>query len=101
MMRFQVVGLTCCLLGTTAATPAGKEPRFVNIQPQANERLDANLGRGAIGNNLAALPRGEQTFEGVKFKVEDRFILLNSQLSREKKTDKVLGIEVGGTFAKL
>jgi hypothetical protein len=101
MARFRGVILTCGLVVAMAAAPADKTSRFVDIQPKANESLDANLGRGAIGNNFSALPRGEQDFKGVKFKVEDRFILLGSPLSKEKRTDKAEGIAVDGSFARL
>jgi hypothetical protein len=99
MAQFQGVVLACSLL---VAMPADdKGVRYLDIQPRANERLDANLGRGGAGNNFATLPRGEQTIQGVKFKVEDRFILLGIRPSKGEKTEKVEGIEVGGTFARL
>ncbi len=101
MTRFQCAGLACCVVVAVSAAPADKVSRYVNLQPKANESLDANLGRGAIGNNMTSLPRGEQVFQGVKFKVEDRFIQLGSPVLKAKKPDKVEGIEVDGTFTRL
>ncbi len=101
MTRFQAVILTGCLIGVVSAAADDEKSTFVDLKDQANQDLSANLGRGAAGNNLAELPRGEQTFNGVKFKVEDRFIQLGSPMLRVKKPDKVEGIKVGATFAKL
>ncbi len=101
MTRSVAVLLCGCLLGTAPAGSADVGPTYANLQPRANESLDANLGRGAEGNNLSELPRGERAFNGVKFKIEDRFIQLDSPLLRKKRPDKVEGIEVSGTFARL
>jgi hypothetical protein len=78
MTRSQTLTVTCLLSSLVSAAPADKVVTYVDIQPQANQDVGANLGRGAAGNNLLELPRGEQTFKGVKFKVEDRFIQLGS-----------------------
>lgn len=101
MTRFRALILTTCLMGAAAAAPDEEIFTCVDLRDRANQDLSANLGRGAEGNNLAELPRGEQTFKGVKFKVEDRFIQLGSPMLREKKADMVEGIEVGAAFAKL
>src|SRR4051795_4239732 len=103
MTRLQTLTLTltCSLLGLVSAAPADELVTYVDIQPQANQDLAANLGRGAAGNNLLELPRGEQTFNGVKFKVEDRFIQLGSPILLQKRPDKVEGIDVGRAFARL
>ncbi|MCA1685564.1 MAG: hypothetical protein LC745_06180, partial [Planctomycetia bacterium] len=90
-----------CLLGTTYAVAGDKGTTYVDLQPRANQNLDANLGSGREGNNLSAFPRGVQTFGGVKFKVEDRFIQLGSTLLSEPKPDAVKGIPVGKAFGKL
>lgn len=101
MMRFPSLIVACGLLGTAAVEKGGTTFSSVNILPRTNESLDADLGRGATGNNLSALPRGDQTFAGVRFRIEDRFILLGSRLSKETRADKVEGIEVGKTFNRL
>jgi hypothetical protein len=85
----------------SAAAPAGQRFRYLDLQPHANQKLTENLGSGREGNNLAALPKGEQTFAGVKFKIADGFIQLGSKLLAEARPNRVEGIQVGRTFAKL
>ncbi len=101
MARLLALIATSCALGTVSAALADEKFTYVDLQPQANQMLTANLGSGREGNNLAGLPKGEQIFGGVKFKVEDGFIQLGSALLKEPKPDKVEGIKVGKTFAKL
>src|SRR5262249_6045471 len=81
--------------------PEGKKLTFVDLQPQANQKLTDNFGSGREGNNLTQLAKGEQTFEGVRFKVEDGFLQLGSPLLKEEKPDKLEGIKVGKAFTKL
>jgi hypothetical protein len=100
-MRHLGVIVGCCLMGTVYAGSEDKKTTFVDLQPQANQDRTANLGSGREGNNLSELPGGEQTFKGVKFKVEDRFIQLGSKLLKEPKPDGVKGIKVGRAFARL
>lgn len=100
-MRSLGVILGYCLLGTVSAGAGDKVITYVDLQPQANQSLTANFGSGREGNNLSAFPKGEQTFQGLKFKVEDRFIQLGSPLLREPKPDTVEGIAVGKAFARL
>jgi hypothetical protein len=52
------------------------------------------------GNNLAELPRGEQTFEGVRFQIGDGLIQLAGRFL-PRTPSKVEGIAVGRVFAKL
>lgn len=100
MTRLPGVILPFLLLGAVPADE--KAVRYLDLQPLANEELDANLGRGGAGNNFSALPRGEQEFQGIRFKVEDRFILLDTRLSKGvKAAKKAEGIAVGGTFTRL
>jgi hypothetical protein len=101
MMRSLGMIVGCCLLGPVSAGAEEKGVTYVDLQPQANQELTANFGSGREGNNLSELPKGEQTFKGLKFKVEDRFIQLGSELLRDPKPDEVKGIKVGKTFAKL
>jgi hypothetical protein len=60
MTRWQTVTLTCSLLGLVSAAPADKVFTYLDIQPQANEDLAANLGRGAPGNNLLVAVHGHE-----------------------------------------
>jgi hypothetical protein len=100
-----------CVLGTPLAAEETKKFSTVDLQPKANQKLTDNLGSGAEGNNLANLPKGEQTLEGVKFKIADclvqlasqrlKLIQLGSQRLKELKPDRVDGIKVGKAFGKL
>jgi len=101
MRRFQAAIVSCGLLCTASAASLDEGRTYVDLQPQANQDLMTNMGRGGVGNNLAELPRGEQDFKGVKFKVEDRFIQLGSPMLQDKKPDMVEGIKVGKAFARL
>lgn len=101
MTRFQVLILTLCLMGSASAAPDDDKSTYVDLQSLANQDLSANMGRGSVGNNLSELPRGEQTFNGVKFKVENRFIQLGSPMLKEKKPDMVEGIKIDAAFARL
>src|SRR5437764_1353307 len=101
--------MTRFLLGLAAgsvlglALPELADPKFspVDLQPQANQKLTDNFGTGREGNNLASLPKGEQTLHGVKFKIGEGMLQLGSQHLKEEKPNQVNGIEVGKAFAKL
>jgi hypothetical protein len=86
---------------TAYAGAADKVTTYVDLQPQANQVLTANFGSGREGNNLSSFPKGEQTFNGLKFKVEDRFIQLGSALLKEEKPRAVKWIQVDRAFARL
>jgi hypothetical protein len=101
MTRF--LGLIAIGIGLCFSLAAAGDDNvtYLDLQPQANQKLSDNLGRGLEGNNLAALPKKEQTFQDVKFKVEEGFIQLGSKLLKVEKPTKVEGIKVGKAFAKL
>src|SRR5262249_24813460 len=101
MTRLLVGAVTWWCLSVAFANAGEAKFTAVDLQPQANQKLADNFGSGREGNNLAELPKGEQTFEGVKFKIEDGLIQLGSKLLKEQRPDKVEGIKVGKTFAKL
>ncbi len=73
---------------------------FIDLQPQANHKLDENFHRGIEGNHLGALPRGEQVFGKVRFKVEEGLIQLGSTLVKNKP-EKVEGIVVNRKLRRL
>jgi hypothetical protein len=81
------------------ADPADKKLSYVDLQPKANQKLADNFGR-MEGNNLASLPRGERTFEDVKFKIGDSLIQLGSELLKTKP-QRLDDISVGKAFARL
>lgn len=83
------------------ADQAAEKFFHVDLQPKANQKLTDNFGSGTEGNNLAELPRGEQTFEKVKFKIGDGMLQLNSKLLKEQKAHIIEDIKVGQTFAKV
>jgi hypothetical protein len=90
-----------CVLGTLLAAEDTKKFSYVDLQPKANQKLVDNFGSGIEGNNLANVPKGEQTFEEVKFKIAEGCVQLGSERLKETKPDRVDGIPVGKPFAKL
>jgi hypothetical protein len=105
MARFLLAAIVCGLLGTAlcAADDNRVEKKkwvFIDLQPKANQKLKDNFHSDTAGNDLAGLPTGEQTFEGVKFKVEEKCIQLGSKMLADKP-DKVEGIKIDKKVAKL
>jgi hypothetical protein len=78
---------------------AKKEISFLDLQPKANIKLKEPLQGGRPDNNLADLPKGEQKFGGVKFKIGDSLIQLEGPA--QTFPAKVEGIKVDRKFAKL
>lgn len=70
--------------------------RHIDLGPHVNQKLGDRFHGHQQGNDLAALPTGKQTFAGVKFKVAEGVVQLGGG-----KPDKVEGIKVGATAAKL
>jgi hypothetical protein len=88
-------------LAALSAQAADSQVTFIDLQPKANQKLKENLhSDDNPGNNLAALPAGEQTLAGVKFKIGDGLIQLGSQILTGKPT-KVEGIVVDRPVANL
>jgi hypothetical protein len=52
----------------------------LNLQPKANWKLTRPEPPGSHENDLSELPRGEQTFAGVKFQIGERLIQLAGTL---------------------
>jgi hypothetical protein len=97
-----------CFLGVALAWAADdkkddKKWSFVDLQPKANQKLKEDFhGNAFPGNNLESLPQGEQTFEGVKFKIGEGLIQLTStQQEVADKPEKVEGIKVDAACVKL
>ena len=99
MMRLWVLLAVGSALSLASADAADKKFKYIDLQLNANQRATDNFGR-LEGNNLAALPRGEHTFEGIPFKIGDRLLQLGSELFNTKP-NHVDGIPVGKTFARL
>jgi hypothetical protein len=100
MRRFLTAVGTCCVLSVALAWAADKELTYLDLQPYANQKLKDNFHSGAEGNNLAELSEGEQTLEGVKFKIGESLIQLGSKVL-ENPPEKVEGIKVDKALAKL
>lgn len=94
-----LITLTSTLIQAQDAGAAAAMLTYLDIRPQANQKLDEPL-HGFEDSNLAELPKGEQAFKGVKFKIDEGYICLGSTLAIEKP-DKVQGIGVGQAFTKL
>jgi hypothetical protein len=79
--------------------PKGKLT-YVDLQPKANRKLNEPTLDGREGNDLKELPKGEQTFGGVRFNVGDGLI----QLAGTKLVGRppaVEGIAVNRRFHQL
>jgi hypothetical protein len=95
MMKLLPLTAVCFVLGAVPAPP-GKY-LYVDLQPQGNQKLADTLG--GDGNELS-VPKGEKTFDGVHFKIADRFLHLGSKLTQDRP-DKIEGIKVGMTCVKI
>jgi hypothetical protein len=89
--------------GLALAAPAAKDPgrTYLDLQPRGTHKLADDSPSGMAGNNLAEVPTGEREFAGVKFRVGEKYLQLNSPHFATEKPDKVEGIKVGRPFAKL
>ncbi len=101
MTRFLVLLALGSALSMARAGLADKKFSYVDLQPYATQKLTDNFGAGLEGNHLGSLPKGEQTFEEVPFKIAEGMLQLGSMQLKEPKPDKVEGIKVGRAFAKL
>ena len=79
------------------------EPKFayVDLQPKANQKLSDTFHSGRKGHNLAKLGTGEQTLDGVKFKIGDKLVQLGSSLMKEGFPRKIEAIAVDRSFSRL
>ena len=77
--------------------PKGKLT-FLDLQPKGNQRLDEDFV--SQGNDLKDLPRGEQTFAGVKFRIGASAIVLGSTNLPEMPL-KVEAVQVNRRVARL
>jgi hypothetical protein len=73
----------------------------IDLQPFANKKLIESSDAGLGNNNLAALPKGEQVFDNVKFQIGKSLIELSGNLFTNRFPDKVEGIKVNEKLAKL
>ena len=66
---------------------------YVDLESKANRRLDESTSESKPENHLGEVPKGEQMFGGVKFRIGDRLIQLGSEKVSDKP-EKVEGIEI-------
>jgi beta-galactosidase len=94
---------TILIAAVCLAAPAPKAtgPTFIDLHLKANQALADDVGGRIANNTLAAVPTGEQTFAGVKFKIGEKFVQLGSPLLTKERPDKVDGIPVGRKAEKL
>ena len=81
----------------TAADDDKHQP--IDLQPYSNQKRGDSFGVDAE-NNLGKLPGGDQTFGGVKMKIEPGIIQLGSSVL-ETMPAKVEGIKVDGKCSKI
>lgn len=98
MTRSITAVLICWVI--LVARVAAEEPKFayVDLDGKSNHKLADKFGTEE--GNLLTVPKGEQTFENVKFKVGDGIIQLGSKQLADKP-EKVEGTKVDKKFAKL
>ena len=92
-------GLFSFVLVLPGLLPAG-EMHAVDISKQCNQKLDGAFGRIGAGNNLARLPKGDQTFNDVKFKIGDGLMQLGSTIL-PKFPERIDGISVDRHAGKI
>ena len=83
-----------------ASHVVAEEPGYIDLASKMNCKLTDDLGSGRPGNSLSALPTGEQSLSGIKFKIGPGAILLGST-ELQSLPKKVEGINVDRKFATL
>jgi beta-galactosidase len=101
-MRLLLAAMVISAAVGLAAAGAGDQPKvtYIDLQSKANQKLDEPFHGDLEGNDLAELPRGEQTFAKVKFKIGASLIQLGSTAVKDKPV-KVEGIAVGRKVTRL
>jgi peroxiredoxin len=79
--------------------PKGKLT-YVDLQPKANQKLAESFEGTSRPNNLAELPKGEQTLGGVKFRIGESLVHVARGRRRDLPTE-IKGISVNRTLMKL
>jgi hypothetical protein len=98
---FTVGAVMLASLAWAAPAPEATET-FLDLQPKGNHKLkDSFHGAAFPDNNLAELPQGKQTLDGVKFNIGAMLIQLAGEGLQDKFPENVEGIKVGAKFAKL
>jgi hypothetical protein len=99
-----LAGLGALLVADSARAvpvrPSKNGISYLDLQSRANRKLKDNFQGGNAGNDLVALPKGEQKLAGASFRIEDKLIQLSGK-GQNHGLDKVEGIPVGKPFARL
>src|SRR5262245_41039062 len=96
--RFHAVLLSA---GLVAAAFTSDNATYVDLQPNANQKLSENLHNPEFnGNNLDQLPKGETVFGDVKFRIDEKMIQLGCKYI-EDKPNRVEDIKVDKKCSKL
>jgi hypothetical protein len=91
-MRCHVALLCVCLFRLQASGADEQEPKFafIDLQPKANQELQATFSENFPDAHLGDLPQGEQKFGGAPFKIGPGCICLGGSL----KADKPAKVEI-------
>jgi hypothetical protein len=102
-MKFAFSTAAILLGSLVVAAPAPEQTiTHLDLQPKANHKLkDSFHGAAFPDNNLADLPQGKQTLDGVKFVIGEKLVQIASDTLKDTFPEKVEGIKVGAKFSKL
>ena|SRR5438445_2697054 len=103
MRRLLALAGTCFGLVSLAwAVPAPNQGFiYINLQSKANHKLKDQFHDNAFtNNNLGSLPQGLQKFEGVPFKIGEKFVQLSGERLKTRP-QKIEGIKVDKKFGQL
>jgi hypothetical protein len=78
-----------------------KAVTYIDLQPKANQKLKESFRGKLEGNDLAELPQGNQTLDGLKFHIGEGLIRLANKRLKDDLPEKVEGIKVDAKFATL
>jgi hypothetical protein len=81
---------------------SAEEPKFayIDLEAKITQKLADKFGNDNREGNFLTVPKGEQTFEKIKFKIGEGVIQLGSKVLTEQP-DMVKGIKVDKKLAKL
>ena len=100
-LSLPLVLLLAAVPAFAAPIPKSAPKDSISLKDQINVKLDENLHSEAYANNnLKALKSGSQKLEGITYEIGEGVVQLGSSNVKEKP-EKVEGIKVGRTAAKL
>ena len=101
--RLTLLVTAACVPALVSAAPAPKAAgrAYLDLQPLGTHKLADDSPSGMAGNNLANVPTGEKEFGGLKFRVGEKYLQLDSPNFKQEKPKKVEGIKVDRAFGKL